>query len=373
MSPGEPKLWLKTPLIYSTHISARLDADVYLKMETLQPSQSFKSRGISLFAQRALQEHGPSVHLIIASGGNAGLAAATAAKTLGVKCTVYLPDGANESILRFFKQVGAEVSIAGKYYSEALKHAEAAVALDSNAVMVPAYDNPVLWEGHASMITEIHDQIPNLKPDAILCSVGGGGLLGGVIMGCKAVGWDDVPVVALETTGSNCFYQSIRANEGPFLDSPLKPLEGVTIVKDEMHEVNVALLPKLTSRASSLGASSPSPGVVQMALKRPGGIKCVCIPDELAMDTSIQFAEDHKTLVELACSTTLAPAYHKDFLDRLVKPKEDGSRRVLVFVVCGGFKISLEELAEYQSIVQAQSDAHWDILCNGEQWDISKA
>ena len=57
-------------------------------------------------------------------------------------------------------------------------------------VLVPAYEDPVLWEGHASMIEEVKAQLPE-KPDAIFCSVGGGGLLGGVIVGCKRVGWDD--------------------------------------------------------------------------------------------------------------------------------------------------------------------------------------
>lgn len=62
------------------------------------------------------------------------------------------------------------------------------VALHS--VMVSSFDDPILWEGHASMISEIRDQLPQ-KPDAIFCSVGGGGLLGGIIVGCRDVGWDD--------------------------------------------------------------------------------------------------------------------------------------------------------------------------------------
>lgn len=56
--------------------------------------------------------------------------------------------------------------------------------------MVPAYDDEILWEGHSSMIKEISKQLSN-KPDVIFCSVGGGGLLGGIIVGCKHVGWDD--------------------------------------------------------------------------------------------------------------------------------------------------------------------------------------
>lgn len=56
--------------------------------------------------------------------------------------------------------------------------------------MVPAYDDAVVWDGHSSMITEIARQLPQ-KPDAIFCSVGGGGLLGGVLVGCGKVSWDD--------------------------------------------------------------------------------------------------------------------------------------------------------------------------------------
>lgn len=58
--------------------------------------------------------------------------------------------------------------------------------------MIPAYDDPILWEGHASMVHEIKQQLPEgVKPDAIFCSVGGAGLIGGIMDGCKAVGWDD--------------------------------------------------------------------------------------------------------------------------------------------------------------------------------------
>lgn len=57
-------------------------------------------------------------------------------------------------------------------------------------VMVPAYDHETLWEGHGSMVNEMYNQLGS-KPDAIFCSVGGAGLLGGLIVGSKDVGWDD--------------------------------------------------------------------------------------------------------------------------------------------------------------------------------------
>lgn len=57
------------------------------------------------------------------------------------------------------------------------------------SIMIPSYDHPLLWEGHASMIHETKGQLPQgVKPDVIFCSVGGDGLVGGVIEGYKAVG-----------------------------------------------------------------------------------------------------------------------------------------------------------------------------------------
>lgn len=99
-----------------------------------------------------------------------------------------------------------------------------------------------------------------------------------------------VPVIGIETHGSNCFYQSLSLNAGSFPGSPFPPQNGVEVVTDPVHDVKIARLPKLTSRAGSLGASWPSPGVVKMALQRKGGLKSVCVSDEMAMQTGLQFA-----------------------------------------------------------------------------------
>ena len=80
-----------------------------------------------------MRTHGPGVHLIIASGGNAGLAAAWAAKVLGLKCTVFLPQLASPSTIDFLRKEGAKVVLEGTYYLDALRRAQQAVAADTNA------------------------------------------------------------------------------------------------------------------------------------------------------------------------------------------------------------------------------------------------
>lgn len=83
-------------------------------------------------------------------------------------------------------------------------------------------------------------------------------------------------------------------------------------------------------------------------------------------------ADEHKILVELACAVTLVSAYSPTLFDKLVPPKPSGAKRTVVYIVCGGFKVSLAELAEYKSIVEADKAPEWDVLCNGERWSISK-
>jgi L-serine/L-threonine ammonia-lyase len=98
-----------------------------------------------------------------------------------------------------------------------------------------------------------------------------------------------VPVIAMETHGSNCFYHSISVNASQFNSAKVLP-QNVETWHDEGHDVSLARVDELNSRATSLGASSPAAGVVKMALEREGGIKCVCVPDEMAMQTANSFA-----------------------------------------------------------------------------------
>lgn len=100
----------------------------------MQPAQSFKSRGISLFIERCVANaKGADIRVITASGGNAGLATACAAKTLGVRCTIYVTNGASPGILAFMKQQEAEVVEGGDLYVDALRSAQADQAADELA------------------------------------------------------------------------------------------------------------------------------------------------------------------------------------------------------------------------------------------------
>jgi L-serine/L-threonine ammonia-lyase len=97
--------------------------------------------------------------------------------------------------------------------------------------------------------------------------------------------------VTLETIGSDCFYHSITMNgNGPNAETKKLP-PGVSLVRHEGHDLNLAHFNEFSSRASgSLGASEPSATVLRMALDRPGGVYSYSVPDELSMGSLVRFA-----------------------------------------------------------------------------------
>lgn len=114
--PSElPALHRVTPLIRSEILSERTGGhNVWLKLDALQPSGSFKIRGIGRVCSLAYARYGKQAHLVTSSGGNAGLAAATACKTLGLKCTVFVPTSCEDSVVKLLRQgLGAVVNIGG--------------------------------------------------------------------------------------------------------------------------------------------------------------------------------------------------------------------------------------------------------------------
>lgn len=82
--------------------------------------------------------------------------------------------------------------------------------------------------------------------------------------------------------------------------------------------------------------------------------------------------EDHKFLVELACATTLTPGYNSHLFEKLV-PEIEGEeeKRTVLFIVCGGFKVSLDDMMEYRRLADIPGD-EWEILCDGEHVRIPK-
>ncbi len=165
----------KTPLFRLSGAALGVNcAEVWLKLEQLQVGGSFKARGM---LNRMLSNAVPASGVIIASGGNAGIATAAAAQALRLPCEVFVPEISNAAKRERLRQLGATVVVTGAAYAQAQEACVARQRL-SRALMLHAYDQFEVVAGAGTLAAEIEAQAG--LPDSVLVSVGGGGLIGGV-------------------------------------------------------------------------------------------------------------------------------------------------------------------------------------------------
>ena len=178
-------------------------AELWLKLEHLQLGGSFKARGMF---NRMLSLPIPDAGVVIASGGNAGIAVACAARALRVRCEVFLPELSSAAKRDRLAALQATVVVGGATYSEALSACLARQQV-SSALLMHAYDQTEVVAGAGTLAAEIEDEAG--LPDRVRVSVGGGGLIGGV------AAWFEsrCRVEALEPVGSPTLHAARAAGE----------------------------------------------------------------------------------------------------------------------------------------------------------------
>ncbi|KAK8216889.1 catabolic L-serine/threonine dehydratase [Zalaria obscura] len=373
--PEPSKTWIKTPLIESSTLSKAAGCRIFLKLENLQPSGSFKSRGIGHYlehhlrsltqtATQAQSQPPPPPHFYSSSGGNAGLACVHAARTLDHLCTVVCPTSTKPLMLAKIRAAGArEVLVHGASWAEADRWMREVVMVRAAAgdgervngkggqretpVYVPPFDHPVVWEGNSTLVGEVGAQFAEIGeeggPDVLVCSVGGGGLLNGLIDGIERAGWDSTgtQVLALETQGAHSLAASLA---------------------DGKH----VTLPGITSIATSLGATRVSERTYELATTRPW-IKSAVLSDAEAAMGCWRLADDERMMVEPACGVNVALCYG----GRLSKAlgRTVGRDEKVVIVLCGGSNVTVEMLAEWKSGVGVLGDG----VSEGEREVVASA
>ena len=187
----------RTPVIDVT--LADIARPVTLKLELLQHSGSFKARGaFNNLAGRAASD------VAAASGGNHGAAVAYAARELGHRARIFVPEISSPAKVARIASYGAEIVQRGADYNEALALCEAHIA-SSGALSVHAYDAEATLQGQGTLGRELQDQAPGI--DTLLVAVGGGGL----IAGCAAAIGAATKIVAVETDGTPTLHEALKA------------------------------------------------------------------------------------------------------------------------------------------------------------------
>ena len=299
-------LHIETPYVESRTLSERSGRSIWLKFESAQPSGSFKLRGIG-HACETYYARGAQ-RFISSSGGNAGLAVAYAGRQLDVPVIVVVPETTPTRARELLRLEQAEVIVHGASWQEANAYAQSLLAA-GDAFLHP-FDDPLLWQGHASMIDEMARH--GHKPDAVVLSVGGGGLLCGVVEGLHRNGWLDVPVLAVETKGTASLHAALQAG----------------------HPVELAAVRGV---ATSLGARRVCDQALIWAHSHP--IQALQVSDPAALGACEQFLTDHRVLVEPACGAALSVVYdgHPVLNDY----------STLAVIVCGGATTTIDQIRQW--------------------------
>lgn len=300
-------MFYETPVI-SSPIYSRAGRKVFLKVESLQPSGSFKLRGISHLCEARAKQG--TKRFISSSGGNAGMAVTYVGAMLGIPVIVFVPKSTPERAKALIQGLGGKVVVVEGDWS--LAHQAAKAETKTGDMLVHPFDDPLIWSGHATLVDELLNQIE--KPDAIVCSVGGGGLLCGIAEGLHRNGWGDVPIVAVETRGAASLAAAMKANR-PVDVSPIATV------------------------ATSLGAPIICDAAFHWSQRHP--VFSLVIDDDDAIKGSLELMRSHRILTEPACGAAVA-ALNNDF--QVINEASS-----VAVVICGGIGIDEQQLTSWFS------------------------
>lgn len=295
----------RTPLVKSKAVSERLGVPTWLKLEFLQKTGSFKSRGaFNKLLTLTAEERARGV--VAVSGGNHAQAVAYVGTQLGIATTICMPETTPRNYLDATRGYGANVVLLPNI-REAF--AEAHRQKDAGKVMVHPFDDQVLAAGQGTIGLEILEDLPDATH--VYASIGGGGLVVGIAAAVKAIK-PNIEVVGVETHGADAMAQALAAGR-------------------------IVELPAITSIAKTLGA----PAVSEFTLNGVRElVREVTVVDDAEAVAALTFVlERCKYLIEPAAGCVLAAAErHRERF----KPTDK-----LVLVLCGG-NVAVEELCGWR-------------------------
>ncbi|WP_166263453.1 threonine ammonia-lyase, biosynthetic [Marinobacter caseinilyticus] len=216
---------IETPLTEARSLSKRLNNTVLLKREDLQPVFSFKIRG-AYNAIVQLTEEQQAKGVICASAGNHAQGVALAAKKLGIKAVIVMPQTTPEIKVRSVRDHGAKVVLRGDAFDEAAAHAQELIK-KHGYTYIPPYDDPDVIAGQGTIAMELMWQFT--RPiHAIFVCVGGGGLIAGIAAYIKYLR-PEIKVIGVEPDDSNCLQAAMAAGERVVLDEVGIFADGVAV------------------------------------------------------------------------------------------------------------------------------------------------
>ncbi|EJN61221.1 threonine ammonia-lyase [Halogranum rubrum] len=210
----DPSVVKHTPVERSTSLDAVTGGEIHLKMEHLQWTGSFKTRG-AYNKIRQCVEAGDVKRTVAASAGNHAQGVALASTKLGVDSTIVMPTTAPQTKVDATRDYGADVELVGRDFQEAMAHAKGLVD-DDGVEFVHAYDDPAIVAGQGTLGVEMYEDLPDV--DTVVVPIGGGGLISGIATAFAELS-PETRIVGVQAVGAATVADSLQKGSPQTLDS----------------------------------------------------------------------------------------------------------------------------------------------------------
>ncbi len=221
----------ETPLDFSKTFSEYANNQVFLKLENLQKTGSFKVRGSYNKMTSLRSEEMINGGVVAASAGNHAQGVAYSSSMLGIPCTIVMPKGAPLTKVQATKGYGAKVVLEGDVFDDALDYA-LELKEQTGAAFVHAFDDEAIIAGQGTVGLEILEQLSDV--DAIVCPVGGGGLIAGVAAAVKEIK-PSVQIFGVQAAACRSMAQSLENNKPLKVESLPTMADGIAVKKPGQH------------------------------------------------------------------------------------------------------------------------------------------
>ena len=285
----------RPPIDYSETLSKKYSSEIYLKMENLQKTGSFKIRG-ALYKMSKLTEEEKKAGTIAVSAGNHAQGVALASKISGINCKIVMPLHTNPSKVNAVEGYGAKVELVGNDYAEARSYA-LSESVNTGRTFIEGFNDRWIMAGQGTIAMEILEDHPDA--DTIIVPVGGGGLISGIAIAAKAIN-PDIKIIGVQSDRIDSMKASIESGE---------------------------IVERVSGETIADGIAIRRPGELTFAAVSRYVDKIVTVSDETIALALYTLLERNKILVEPAGASGLAA---------IMENKIDVKGKKVVIVISGG-------------------------------------
>lgn len=215
---------VKTPLLHSKFFSKASNNNVYMKCENLQLTGAYKLRG-ALNKMMTLTNDEKAKGVVCSSAGNHAQGVAYAANLMGINATIVMPNTTPYLKVQSTKELGGNVILHGNVYDDAYSYAKK-IEEEQGATFIHPFNDINVIYGQGTIALEIFEDLKDV--DAIVCPIGGGGLISGISLAAKEIN-PDIKIIGVQASGANAMEKSFHCGELSYLQSVCTIADGIAV------------------------------------------------------------------------------------------------------------------------------------------------